>query len=617
MASSLPSYEYGELPQDAFRYLTLNSGVGNDPLVCTLHTSRIDKADYEAISYVWGSEEQPDDIECDGMLLKTTSNLKDALRQVRLADSPRRLWADSVCINQKDLEEKGHQVKNMGQVYRSATCVLICVGSVGCEFGPGLRALLEDVNQMIYKTLYHNDIDYRSAVDQRLGPHHDDIFPYFDNDDPIRSDSRWPLLDALLSREWFQRAWVVREAGLARQALVLCGDTTLSWNDLMCMISWIHGRALGGISVAHEDRLQPHREAYEARHQELICVFYARSSWFECSLLDYMDFSRFLHLKDPRDRIYAFLDIAPGHKDGFEIIPNYTDTPFKIYYDFATAYILATKDLKILHYVQHGEVMIETGSTTWVPRWDDGLADTTIIFSPSQDPPLLSRTGQVSSPAILENHVFRVQGVVFDKVCFSSDVWTKNTLTLGYIFRVWIQVRALASSESPYRERLLAAFFDALTSGGGFYGDLETHMKQRRRCLDLFHSMSSHMDGNDTITWDSLDLREFGASSVLLMVAASLNRRRLIVTQRGYLGYAPHITLEGDLCAIVFGCSRPCLLRAAANENSYRLVGTSFVLGDDYDISEEGRLRFHATFGDENSKTWMDWDIEDQDIHLL
>lgn len=74
------SYRYDELPEHAFRYMDLQPGLGDEPLVCTLHTSNLHEVEYEAISYVWGTEVQDHDISCNDTIFKITPNLNEALR---------------------------------------------------------------------------------------------------------------------------------------------------------------------------------------------------------------------------------------------------------------------------------------------------------------------------------------------------------------------------------------------------------------------------------------------------------------------------------------------------------------------------------------------------------
>jgi hypothetical protein len=59
---------------------------------------------------------------CDGKSIDITASLRDVLRRVRLPNTPRNIWADQICIDQGNLEERGHQVKLMGKIFsRSST----------------------------------------------------------------------------------------------------------------------------------------------------------------------------------------------------------------------------------------------------------------------------------------------------------------------------------------------------------------------------------------------------------------------------------------------------------------------------------------------------------------
>jgi len=72
---------------------------------------------YEAISYVWGIPPFSGQILCNDRVVKISSNLEQALKHLRLADTERVLWADALCINQHDDDEKSEQVKRMTLIY--------------------------------------------------------------------------------------------------------------------------------------------------------------------------------------------------------------------------------------------------------------------------------------------------------------------------------------------------------------------------------------------------------------------------------------------------------------------------------------------------------------------
>lgn len=176
------------------RTLHLLPGSGDEPLRCSLETSLMSDADYEAISYVWGSDIKDHEIVCDGRTVPITTNLWIVLRHIRLM-FPCVLWADSICINQDNLEEKNHQVAMMGQVYRSAQRVLIFLGEDDHGMGPQVQSLTRDMNTMITTTL------------QQCGTG-DDSFPYLEDNAPILLDERWRSLGHMLDLGWFSRGWV-------------------------------------------------------------------------------------------------------------------------------------------------------------------------------------------------------------------------------------------------------------------------------------------------------------------------------------------------------------------------------------------------------------------------
>ena len=254
-------YQHNELPCDgSLRYLTLHRGSGADPLRCSLQTGSVLKTKFEAISYVWGKSKKNKKIICDGRIINITTSLSNVLRRLRLPHRRRKLWADGICINQDDLNEKGHQVAMMGEIYRSATRVLIYVGSGDDGHGPQVCSLLDDVNRMIDETCEHIDMSWNS-------------YPCLEKDDPIRSDTRWEFLTHLSCQDWFKRGWMVQEAALAQHGQVVWNQTTFSWENLMRTALWLIRRAA---DLHHELNLgimACHNEAYKQRKKAFARIF--------------------------------------------------------------------------------------------------------------------------------------------------------------------------------------------------------------------------------------------------------------------------------------------------------------------------------------------------------
>jgi hypothetical protein len=156
VSSSLGVYKYSPLDRDqpnAFRLFDLHPGKPSSPIECTLYESRrrtsplpnwatprrLQKAlksissttPYSALSYTWGDGQPTKTISMNGLPLKITRNLEEALRSLR-DDSEgghsRTLWVDAICINQIDLLERNHQVSQMQEIYADAEEVIVWLG---------------------------------------------------------------------------------------------------------------------------------------------------------------------------------------------------------------------------------------------------------------------------------------------------------------------------------------------------------------------------------------------------------------------------------------------------------------------------------------------------------
>lgn len=229
-------YEYQSLPDGHFaRYLILQPATTDtEPFVCTLHTAHLDDIPpFEAISYVWGTPAKNQQITCNGKIISITANLFEALRQIRLINKPRTLWADMICINQVDSKEQGHQVSMMEHIYKKSNCTLICLGVSEHVHAPIVADLVADVDDMIQKVFERADFNWDP-----------NSFPMPDEGEPLLSHSGWESFGILLQQPWFRRGWVVQEAAFGRNALVIWADTHIDWLKLVRAYIWYLRRAL-------------------------------------------------------------------------------------------------------------------------------------------------------------------------------------------------------------------------------------------------------------------------------------------------------------------------------------------------------------------------------------
>ncbi|PVH69271.1 hypothetical protein DL98DRAFT_439400 [Cadophora sp. DSE1049] len=105
----------------SIQVLIFETGSYRDPICCRLsHVNFADNLEYEALSYVWGDASQTKALFCQGSPMQATISLHGALRHLRQEYTERVIWADDICINQQDIDEKSHQVVLMGKIYPTA-----------------------------------------------------------------------------------------------------------------------------------------------------------------------------------------------------------------------------------------------------------------------------------------------------------------------------------------------------------------------------------------------------------------------------------------------------------------------------------------------------------------
>jgi hypothetical protein len=132
---------------------------------------------YEALSYVWGGDsEEPRSIFINKQNLAVTKNLHAALLRLRDRSLERILWIDALCINQKNLEEKGQQVQLMAKIYSKAARVLVWLGET------------EDNSDIALERI-------RIAAEN-------------ESPDSLNDKTIQQAILALLQRPWFRRIWV-------------------------------------------------------------------------------------------------------------------------------------------------------------------------------------------------------------------------------------------------------------------------------------------------------------------------------------------------------------------------------------------------------------------------
>lgn len=202
-------YEYEVLPAGHVRVLEL-SAVGPplvdiSPTSCSLRIVPFlvepTVVPYDALPYMWRGSTAVDTLLCDGKMLRTQHNIREALPYLARRPSNLPLWIDAISINQSDEVENLEQVRLISEIYQRADHVWVWLG---LGEGPGCSVAVEDIIPRmgdIAKTIRDLPED-RTIPPSQLGL-------------PDVNSSAWTALERVLNSPWFLRLWVVQEACLA------------------------------------------------------------------------------------------------------------------------------------------------------------------------------------------------------------------------------------------------------------------------------------------------------------------------------------------------------------------------------------------------------------------
>ena len=536
-AAGLPSaFRYMPLDgNETIRLISLQPGSKDDPLQIDLTTMSLrDPTPYDALSYVWGDSAKSKEIICNVRPLLVTTNLFWALQRVRKPNEARFVWADAICINQNDVGERSSQVAMMGGIYGMARTVFLCMG--GCS--------QEGDDMLVEATIA------RATVTMHI-PHQ----TILEAQQALRADKDgWLAIRRMTQAPWFQRAWVVQEAGLARNPRVLYGDAEFGYRDFIDVLNWknqIPGNVADSTWLIH--RLWPDWSK-EANGRSL-------------NFLDFLSHSCYLQCLDPRDHIYAFLGhpcarIGPTSRPIVE--PDYSKDPLHVYED-VTRELLQEYGVRVLSMVEQNEKTLQEDTPSWVLRWDsfEVLND---ISGKSGD---FKAASEIVPRLHFEARTLKVAGVVLDTVRlhFVIDVsagaitFRSDNATLGLGPLIDMLTRELGHPA-------IATLAKVLTVCGPNHGSLLS-----RAVAMLAEALSRGWRGFPDLPGEHRQ----AVSVCWSAIAAYCKGRALVVTEQGGMALAPRITRARDKCCIFLGAPVASIVRPVAG--GYKLLGEAYVHG--------------------------------------
>jgi hypothetical protein len=365
-------YEYEPLDRERkeIRLLTLQPGSRNAMLFCTLATAYLDTPTpprYETISYVCGDQKIKGPINLHGSEVEVPATSEAALRRMRRKDRPRTLWIDAICINEADVDERGHQVGIMYEIYthNRHNCIYL-----GPDDGSMLK-VIESIDAILREISNEtrNYADFNEMLIDSSGWSKYSDAP-FSND--INQSDLWKFFE----NSWFSRLWVVQEAALSHISTCYCGVFHISLTDVLYVGSWLvykWNQLLQQITTAQFVGMSNAKAMFHAanrthgrhfRHRPILWHFLA-------------EFAE-LHTFDRRDQVFALVALWQMHTETAvlpaTLKPDYALGVSKVFRNACEFAIQETSSLVLLRNVHASQDGKDTALwPSWVPVFDRKL----------------------------------------------------------------------------------------------------------------------------------------------------------------------------------------------------------------------------------------------------
>ncbi|KAF4461164.1 hypothetical protein FALBO_12043 [Fusarium albosuccineum] len=314
------------------------------------------KGKYTTLSYCAGSPTDIERVIIDGFCFNAFANLGHALRQARhfwkdkFDKRELLLWADQICINQKNPSERSHQVKLMRDIYAACKQVLVSLSAEQCS-GGGLSWM-----QLLLK-----DLASQKRIKGKL------------SEGGVNAFCR-----TVMGSSWWARAWIRQEFICSPNAYFMAAFESLHRLRLRSLDS-VFGAGVVPFICQYGTSFEENGEflmaqvmAHEVVKELIVAKLHAsqRPTSFP-DLISTLQHAHTWKASDPRDLIFASFGVS-NHSYG--LCPNYSiDTSFdEVCVQLACSVIHHYKNLNILADACRRHPPLEAKNLdfpSWVPDW--------------------------------------------------------------------------------------------------------------------------------------------------------------------------------------------------------------------------------------------------------
>ncbi|KAE9366761.1 hypothetical protein N431DRAFT_562088 [Stipitochalara longipes BDJ] len=550
---------------------------------------------YEALSYTWGDttyyngftyqwdsappRTYPIEIYGSG-LLQITTNLNEFLQHLAQSapngTSTRRIWADQICINQKDIEERNSQVAMMREIYQSAWRTLIWLGKEDTD----TLTVLNLLNAVATPEFSHSQ-EFSGTLLRDLQQRVKIVL--YSESDGNSYDGYIKSLINTLNKPWFSRAWIVQEAALSVLPIVLLNSEEIDFrllHRLLVVVTTIEAEATGSLGMRNSQVLRS-RGAQTVRHVETCrreATNRSQNSLSFLAILQRLAFS--LDATDARDQVYAFLAFQDPHVE--QILPDYSLDTSPAYTVISASIARSTKSLSIFGLVRGSKYPGLLPS--WAIDWRLNKSSQGTAFDRYSKGIFDACKGYQYRPMDASSQPFRVlpvRGKVIGRVAVVSSVAHESQKHVPQAWKLKQVVESLflgsgpqgtllplPSSDSELMRRVLAVLM--AQDMRSFTSDM--HQEDALdKMLRAYHNYERVAQKDATIEDASEleDLTKKMARRIFLCV-----KKRVFCSRDGLIGLGPQHTSENDFVCVIHGSKIPCILRK--QDHGWEVIGQCF-----------------------------------------
>lgn len=532
-----------------------------------VHVQIDSRTRYVAVSYCWGAENCLHPFSVNGQCLILTSSLHRVFIELQRRGYRGKVWADAVCIDQSNDEEKSVQIPLMGKIYRNAYEVFAWLG----QGRPDQR--LKSGLIMDLCDLLSGIAPSKSFVDviKATGPL------------PHQDDTVWNELAEMLMSTWFDRLWTLQEAILSGHLTLGYGSITINWRyvfelqKVLYSVNFDSFWDIRGLTTGRgliDPLTRIHNLEYCRRRFRLQ----------KLRLSDLFGEARGKKATMARDKVYALYSLtSPEFRHSVPI--DLGASTQRVFIRAAKALIKQDPEGLIpLSYAENEPKL--PGLPSWVfdpttPNapwrlggfcgYNAGLAQGVSAqpwISYDDDDDTLSLSGFQLDTIVT---VLRPTIADFDISITNAQYWQKAQKAVQ-----WIQacLQATKSALKLPESQALLIISRTLVCDRPVY-----EVDPRRRYTDtttgkLQRIRDQLQRAADQATWDWGRASEYYRSLV-----AFQRSRSFFLTRAGHVGIGPHKIQAGDQVVILHGGEVPFAIRKRQSSVCYELLGECFVDG--------------------------------------